>query len=201
MPSERQALAGRREAARRWQPKKIRLLLVAEGPPRDPGRGFYLEQEREPDPLFQQVCEVLFEASPPDKVAGLKELRRRGVFALELIEAPEPRRPMADYVTALALKLEELAPAHVVLVGAGTYDAAHGPLARAGVPVVGVRVPFAASGSDAAFRREFRRAVVRAGLEQLIRPLKAPGAKPAKPTPPLEPESNPNPKPKSTPHP
>jgi hypothetical protein len=201
MPSERQARASRREAARQWQPKRIRLLLVTEGPPRDSGRGFYLEHEREPDPLFQQVCEVLFEASPPDPVVGLKELRRRGVFAIELIEAPEPRRPMADYVTALALRLEELAPEHVVLVGAGTYDAAHAPLARAGVPVVGVRVPFAAAGSDAAFRREFRRAVVRAGLEQLIRPLKASGAKPAKPTPPRKPESKPKPKPKPKPNP
>lgn len=182
MPSERQALASRREAARRWQPKKIRLLLVAEGPPREPGGGFYLEAEREFEPLFRQLCEVLFEAAPPDKVAGLKELRRRGVFVAELIESAEPRRPMADYVTALALRLQDLAPEHVVLVGAGVDDAAHKPLARAGVPVVDVRVPFAPSGSEAAFRRELRRALVRAGLEALIRPLGRAKPKP-KPTP------------------
>ena len=44
-------------------------------------------------------------------------------------------------------------------------------MTRAGLPVMDVKVPFPGAGHDVEFRQKFRQALVRAGLEKLIRPL------------------------------
>jgi len=75
----------RRAAARAYQPRRIRLLLIAEAPPADDDRYFYFEHVGTADFLFEKVCGVLFEQKPErDKVPFLKELRRRGVFLIDL---------------------------------------------------------------------------------------------------------------------
>jgi len=46
----------------------------------------------------------------------------------------------------------------------------------AGVPVVDVRIPFPVPDHPEIFRQKFRQALVRGGLEKLIRPLPTPKA-------------------------
>jgi hypothetical protein len=53
------------------------------------------------------------------------------------------------------------------------FDAAQRALAKAGLPVVDVRVPAPSDGQEVEFRQALRQALVRAGLEKLIRPRSA----------------------------
>ena len=163
----------RQAAARAHQPKKIKLLILGESPA-ESGGWFYLPGAM--DPVFQQICAVLFEEPPAgEKEPYLKELKRRGVFYAELKpDAPRKDEKLADYVAPLTINLGILAPEHVVLVGSEVYQAAYGPLAKAGVPVVEVKI--AGPDHDAEFRQKLRQALVRADLEKLIRPRPVPKA-------------------------
>jgi hypothetical protein len=165
----------RQAAARKYQPKRIRLLLLAEAPP-DEERFFYFEAEDTADPLFTQVGEVLFETPPVgEKTAFLKELRRRGVFVADLKpDGPRRGEPLEPYVAPLLINLTTMSPEAVVLVGSDAYRAAHDRLAKAGVPVVDMKVPAPVAGEEKDFRQKLRQAIVRASLEKLIRPLPKP---------------------------
>lgn len=174
-PVRNEAWSRRREAARKYQPKRIRLLLVAEAPPSD-DRYFYFEDVKTADVLFEEVCGVLFEAKPRrDKVPYLKELRRRGGFLIDLKpDAPRTKRePLAPYVLPLLLNLGTLGPEKVIVIKTDVYDAAFTAMEKAGLPVVSVRVPFPSTGQQTRFRQKFREALVRAGLEAMVRPLPA----------------------------
>jgi hypothetical protein len=168
-----QARNRRHLAARAHQPKRIRLLLVNEAPPADPDRYFYFV-EGDPDPLFEQVVEVLFEqpAEVGNRSDDLKQLKRRGVFAIEL--GPEGSGGKLDEQAGwLAIRAQDLQPERVVLIGENVFRAARKALAAAGLPVVESKVREPSAGQEADFRRELRTALVKAGLEPLIRPRPA----------------------------
>lgn len=166
------AWSRRRTAARTYQPGRTRLLLVVESPPADESDSFYFDA-RGSDPLFDQVCEVLFEQPPADKPSALKELRRRGVFVVELKpDAHRKNEKLEPYVMPFLLNLEAIAPEKVIVIGGETHRVLVPALEKAKVPVVDVRVPEPAHGSGVEFRQKFRQALVRADLERLIRPLK-----------------------------
>jgi hypothetical protein len=172
--------ARRATAAAKYQPKRMRLLIAAESPPENEATYFYFEDPAARDELFSEITEVLFEASSgTEKVSYLKELRRRGVFVVELKpDAPRHDEPLGPYVPPFLINAGTLAPEHIILVGPAVYDAAYGAMEKAGLPVVDVRVPTPSSGREVTFRQSFRQALVRADLEKMIRPL---GPKPKKP--------------------
>ncbi len=179
LPQRTESWTRRERASRAYRPKTIRLLLVVESPP-EGDHYFYFADAAQADPLFEQVTEVLFESASDDRVAGLKELRRRGVFEVELKpDAPRRGEALAPYVGPLLINLGILAPEKIVLIGPDAYDAAYGSMSAAGLPVVDVRVPRAEEAEP--FRQKFRQALVQAGLEKLIRarPTKRPESKDA----------------------
>jgi len=166
--------AAREELARRWRPRRIRLLLIAAATPEDPAHDFYsLDAGASADPLFAGVAHVLFETDRVgDRESALRALRRRGVFVTYASPSRDVR--LADSVPWLPLRLDELAAGRIVLVGSELWDAAHASLVAAGAPLVDKRVPEPAPGHRVEFARELRTALVRAGLENLIRPLPGP---------------------------
>lgn len=167
----------RRMAAQKYRPNRIRLLLIAESPPQDPARYFYFEDAKSADGLFDAVCEVLFEGERADKPTALKELKRRGVFVVELKpDSPRGESKLAPYVAPFLINLETLGPEQIVLIGDEVYAAAHRAIEKAGLPGVDVKVPDLAAGDGASFRNKLRQALVRGGLEKMIKPL-PPGAR------------------------
>jgi hypothetical protein len=161
----------RRMAAQKYRPNRIRVLLIAESPPEDLSRYFYFEDAGSTDPLFDAVCEVLFEGERADKLTGLKELKRRGVYVVELKpDSPRGESKLAPYVPPFLINLETLAPETIVTIG-DAYDAAFRAIEKAKLPVVDVKVPDPAAGDLASFRNKLRQALVRGGLEKLIKPL------------------------------
>jgi hypothetical protein len=162
----------RKAAAAKYQPKTVKLLLVVDAPPAE--GSFYFE-DAAPDPLFEDLAQVFFEAPAMagDRTPYLKELRRRGIFLIELKpDAPlEKGESLAPYADWLPTRAEVLEPAHVILLGAAVHDAAFEKLKKAGVPVEETRVAFREGGDRKEARGQLRTAMVRAGLEKLIREL------------------------------
>jgi hypothetical protein len=154
-------LVRRQQAAARYQPAVVDLLLVAEAPPSSPDRYFYFVDVREHDSLFRYVCRVILGEEPTrqGKHALLEELKRRGVFLIDLKQTPVDTSPLSDYVPALIDRCRELSPRRIVLIKATVFDAAYRALAAAGLPVVDIRVPFPGSGRQRQFLEAFGRAV------------------------------------------
>jgi hypothetical protein len=149
----------RSAAARRWQPDRIELLLVAEAPPSALDRYFYFEDVSTHDSLFRHVVEgVLGEKPTRDKPPYLEALRERGVFLVDLSVDPfrHRREALPRGVHDLVRRATALQPRHVVLIATGVYDTAYGPLQRAGLPVVDARLPFPGSGQQRRFLEGFR---------------------------------------------
>lgn len=152
----------RRRAAERYRPAEIDLLLVAEAPPSALDRYFYFEDVLTHDSLFRYVVRgVLGETPSRDKAPYLDELMARGVFLVHLCEDPfsDRREVVPGCVPGLVRRCLELGPRRIVLVGAGTYDYAYDELARAGLPVVDLRLPYPGSGQQRRFLEGFRLAL------------------------------------------
>jgi hypothetical protein len=158
-----ESLRRRREAADRYKPVKVDLLLVAEAPPSSLDRYFYFTEVSEHDSLFRYVCRVLLGREPKreGKHETLEELRDRGVFLIDLKETPIDETPLATSVPALVDRCRALTPNRIVLIKATVFDAAHAALKCAGLPVSDVRVPFPGSGRQREFVEAFGRAMAK----------------------------------------
>jgi hypothetical protein len=66
-----ESLRRRSEAAARYKPAKIDLLLVAEAPPNSLDRYFYFTDVRAHDILFRYVCRVLLGREPKRERKGV----------------------------------------------------------------------------------------------------------------------------------
>ena len=151
----------RRQAAARYQPVEIDMLLVAEAPPKALDRYFYFEDVREQDSLFRYVCRVLLGREPTraGKRALLDQLRDRGVFLIDLKETPIDGMPLAKDVPSLVERCRALKPRRIVLIKATVFDAAYRALVDAGLAVEDIRIPFPGSGRQLQFVEAFGRAV------------------------------------------
>ena len=152
-PSE--AAARRATAAQKYWPQNLRLLLVAEAPPSTLHRYFYFEHVSEQDAPFRYVCLGVFGATTPrsDKAARLGRLQESGVGLTDVSIEPLPvvGASLAEHVDGSVDRVQALSPESVVLIEATVHDAMLGPLRRAHVPVVGVRVLFPGSGQQRRF--------------------------------------------------
>ena len=81
-------LAERKAAAKKYKPKAVELLLIAEAPPCATDRYFYFEDVDQHDWLYRYVWEGLAgeKAQKGEKAANLKALRDAGVFLIDLHE-------------------------------------------------------------------------------------------------------------------
>ena len=151
----------RRQAAEKYKPDHVRLLLVAETPPiacpPDPPRYLYFETVSKHDDLFRGVVRAILKVEPDrDKKARLLDrLRQRGVFLIDLKPDPLDARPFAHFVPSLVKRCQQLRPDRIILVKANVFDEAFTALNSAGLPVAKVRVPFPGSGRQIEFAQKF----------------------------------------------
>jgi len=173
--SRAEARRRRQAAARKYQPKTVKLLLLDAAPSEDLKRYFYFEDPESSDALFENVCVVLFEQKPADeKVPYLKEMRRRGIFLVELKpDDPVGNAGLQEAARWLPLRVEPLQPQCIIAIGPKVYEAARAELKKADLPLFEHKLP-EPRGKSQVFVSELRAAIVKAGLEKLIRPLPAP---------------------------
>lgn len=144
------------QAADRYRPDRIRLLLIAEAPPAAQDRYFYFHDVASHDSLFRHVVRSLLhpvDVTRENKPELLAQLREQGVFLVDLKPDPVDGTPLESYVPDLLRRVQELDPDLIVLIKATVYDAAYSALAAAGLPVSSVRVPFPGSGQQKAFEQ------------------------------------------------
>lgn len=156
----------RKEAAERYRPDPVRLLLVAESPPRALDRYFYFEDVTVQDSLFRYVVRSLLDEEPTRarKPELLGRFRDEGVFLIDLKPDPMNDRSLRHHVPDLVSRVLDLAPRSVILIKATVYDAAFGPLRVNGLPVVDERIPFPGSGQQKRYEQAMARALDKAGF-------------------------------------
>jgi hypothetical protein len=159
--------AKRLEAAARFRPRNVRLLLIAEGPPDDEDRYFYFEDVKEQDALFRYVSKGILGYTPGRllKAVALSELQDLGVFLIDASEEPLRGGALDADASELILRCEALEPEHIILIKVNVYDDLFAPLKAAGLPVVDVRMPFPGSGQQKRFEAAFKEALAMAGWE------------------------------------
>jgi hypothetical protein len=156
-----EARRARQEAAERYRPGLVDLLIVAEAPPSALDRYFYFEDVQEQDSLFRYVARGVLGAEPTrdNKAELLRRLKERGVFLIDLKGDPGDGTPLAGNVPGLIERCRVLAPHAIILVKATVFDAAYAPMKSAGLPVIDERIPFPGSGQQRRFEAAFARAV------------------------------------------
>jgi hypothetical protein len=162
----RSAARRRRDAARRYRPDLVRLLIVAQMPPDELDRYFYFPTVTRADYLFQAVVPHLLGEEPArlDKPAQLAALRDLGVFLIDLKPNPCDPAPLDSFVDGLVDRVLRLEPLHAVLVKVDVYDAAFQRLRATDVPVIDARLPFPSTGRQAEFADGFRSALAETDL-------------------------------------
>ena len=162
---EAQVRARRRrdQAAKKYRPASVKLLLVAEAPPSALDRYFYFEVVATQDSLFRYVTRAILKAEPTraNKAELLGRLRDRGIFLIDLWRDPVDARSEAPDVAGLLRRVRQLAPERIIVIKTGVFDIVRGPLLEAGMPLVDERVPFPGSGQQRKFERAFARALRR----------------------------------------
>jgi hypothetical protein len=161
------------KARSRYQPKRIKLLFVAEAPPSNPERFFYFEAVNKHDWLFLALIRWLYDEVRDLDTPELRERKREflerfaadGYFLLDASDAPMPpgatlaekRRLLSRFLPALIKKIGEFNPEHlrIVLISNAAYDVCCEPLRTAGFNVMNNEmIDFPSSGRQAEFRRK-----------------------------------------------
>lgn len=152
----------REEAAAKYQPRDIRLLLVAEAPPSSLDRYFYFPDVSTQDSLFRYVVRLVLGIEPDrrSKLHELERLQAAGVFLTDLCVDPlSEQSSLRACVPDLVSRAAHLDPDHIIVIKTRVYDeVAHG-LRQAGLPIVNARIAFPGSGQQRRFEFEMQAAL------------------------------------------
>jgi hypothetical protein len=151
---------------RRFEPQPIKLIIVAESPPKS-GKYFYVPEGSRGEPLFAAMMQQL-KATPEIKVEGLREFQKRGLMLVDATYEPvNDRRPdsertrtiLRDY-PLLEADLLELAPDRsvpIIVIKAPLCDLLVPRLKADGFNVLNdkIRPPFPSTGQQPKFHERF----------------------------------------------
>ena len=165
------------ERRARWQPDRVRLLLVVESAPDDGGdlanrRFFYDETLTSKDGLFREVVRALYDdpaltSGPNAKTPWLARLKADGAFLIDLATEPVNNHGAGERAAALRRNIEatvtlasSLEPEGIVLVKRNVFELLHAPMRDAGLPMLHDDfIPFPGSGQQRRFGERFAQAV------------------------------------------
>lgn len=171
-------LQRRERAARRYKPKSIRLLLVAESPPSAIDRYFYFTDVTEQDGLWVETMKHFYpdEFGPvarerPRKDMWLRRLQAEGVFLIDAVKQPLTGsratrvRRIRSQAEPLVSEIRDLGPAGIVLIKATVWEALSKIFKDGELPVLNHGpAPFPGSGQQKRFHEEMERLGVRSFL-------------------------------------
>lgn len=152
----------REQAAARYRPEVVRLLLVAEAPPSELDRYFYFEDVGTHDGLFRYVVKTVLDEEPSrsGKARQLAALRDRGVYLIDLkIDPKIGDERLGAYVEDLVARAVALDPSYLITIKANVCTLCQGPLRDAGLHVSDERLPFPSTGRQGDFETKMKRAL------------------------------------------
>ena len=170
------------EVARsKYLPKRIRYLLVAESPPRDPRRFFYFENVWKADNLFLETMKVLYPSEAftaklirSKKAQFLRRFKADGFFLLDAIELPlgqigRSRKVgrIRDSLPILLRRIKDLLggqDAKVILISGSVYEALAHSLKENGLEVANDGpINFPAQGHQRLYREQLKTTLEKSG--------------------------------------
>jgi len=157
----REASELRHAAAAKYRPERIKVLLVAECPPPRLSRYFYFEDVEHHDRLFWSIAKGVLGVVMKDRAEKpryLEQLRRQGVFLIDLKEDPSDPKPSSEWVESLIGRCRELLPEKIIVLNGNVFDAAFMRLRDAGLPVINRRIPYP-DGDELEFASAFAQAL------------------------------------------
>lgn len=152
----------REKAAAQFQPRNVRLLLVAEAPPSALDRYFYFPDVSTQDSLFRYVVRLVLGIEPArrSKVHELVQLQAAGVFLIDLcVDALSGQNNLRSCVPGLVARAANLDPDHIIVIKTRVYDEVAHTMREAGLPIVNARIAFPGSGQQRRFEFEMRAAL------------------------------------------
>lgn len=152
----------REEAAAKYKPREVRLLLIAEAPPSALDRYFYFPNVSTQDSLFRYVVRLVLDLEPArgSKVHELELLQGAGVFLIDLCVDPlAEQHSLRACVPDLVARAARLEPDHIIVIKTRVYDEVATALREAGLPIVNARIAFPGSGQQRRFEAEMRAAL------------------------------------------
>ncbi len=170
-------------ARRKYRPRRVKLLLIAESPPSS-GGFFYFETTIGKDHLFRETMKALgfWPNDEPmrkgvDKRPMLRRFQSMGLYLLDTSLFPADKLPPSDRRRAILSQTRRLSkdvlktdPSHIFIVKTTIFNPVSQALRESGMleRVVNTRaVPFPSHGNQRIYRLMLRRALRRARLLHL----------------------------------
>ena len=163
------------EARRKYRPKQIKCVLVAESPPTvESGRFFYFEEVSRGDSLFWETMKALYPKDCPQsgyprhrKREFLERFRDDGFYLLDAVDSPLGKasrmikcQRIRQSLPRLQRDLREVCAADtkVILISSPVYEVCADNLRAQGVNVINDEmIDFPGSGCQRKFRDKFSR--------------------------------------------
>lgn len=149
---------------RRFEPRKIKLAIIAESPPAS-GRYFYDEAGKSSEPLFTALMHYVgLEGRPNQKTDGLRLLQNKGWILVDATYQPVNKIPdkeadklIVNSYTDLCLDLESLGRPPVILIKKNVCKILEPKLTKDGFKVLnsGRIVYFPSHSRQTDFHRQF----------------------------------------------
>ncbi len=162
-------------ARRKYRPRKVRFLLIAESPPSS-GGFFYFPTTIGKDHLFRETMKALkfWPENEPmrrgvDKSSMLRRFRSMGFYLLDTCVSPVDKMPPGERRTAvqnqtprLVNEVIEADPSHIFVVKSSIFRPVSQALREAGMHkrvINTIAVPFPSHGNQRVYRARLRRAL------------------------------------------
>ncbi len=162
-------------ARRKYKPKDIKYLLIAEAPPDESSdRFFYFEDVKEKDSLFLETMKVLYPGNYTDpkivrkkKKQFLNKLKEDGFYLIDSTDQPMPNfkrhhkiKLIKDALPSLIEKVKNLAneDTKIILISSTVYEVCNGLLIKENVNVINEEmIDFPGTGRQIKFREKMTR--------------------------------------------
>ena len=168
-------------ARRRYRPRRVKLLLIAESPPSS-GGFFYFETTFGKDQLFRETMRALrfWPSDEPmrrgvDKRPMLRRFKSMGLYLLDASVFPvdklppkERRRAVLSQTSRLSNDVIKTDPSHIFILKTTIYHPVSQALGESGMDkrvINTTAVPFPSHGNQRVYRSRLRRALRRACSE------------------------------------
>lgn len=165
------------DARKKYKPNEIKILFVAEAPPKESSdRFFYFEEVKEGDSLFIETMKVLY---PNDftttkivrlqKKKFLEKFKNDGYYLIDSTDTPMEqntqsykKRKIREALPNLRTKIRELANAEtkIVLISNPVYEECFTPLKAEGFNIINTEmIDFPGSGGQINFRTKIQKLI------------------------------------------
>ena len=161
------------EARKKYRPKSVKYLLIAEAPPQEKSRRFfYYENVKDQDSLFLETMKVLYPTKYTDaktvranKIIFLRQFMADGFYLLDAASSPiidtrKKRHQISSDFPGLLKRIDEVICKNtkIILISRPVYDVCYEELKNKGYKVINAEmVDFPGSSGQKNYRNKMQK--------------------------------------------